>query len=71
MIFNSYEEKILKLLTKKRRRMTINAIAKETKCSRVTIKKYIKKLREKGFIERKGKKWGFKFRLLKEEKSKK
>ena len=65
MTLNQYERGILKILAKKRRNMTINAISKETKFSRVTVKKYVKGLYKKGYLARKGKMWKFKFKLLK------
>jgi len=49
--FNAKERAILQLLNKSRYGLTTYEIAEETGISWVTVKKYLKRLEEKGAIE--------------------
>ena len=49
--FNAKERAILQALNKSRYGFTLYEIAEQTGISWVTVKKYIKKLKEKGVIE--------------------
>jgi len=48
--FNRQEKAILKVLFEHRRPMSIRELAEKTNMSWVTAKKYIKKLKERGWI---------------------
>ena len=49
--FNTKEKAILQALNKSRYGLTLYELAEQTGISWVTVKKYIKKLKEKGVIE--------------------
>ena len=49
--FNRQEKVILKILHESRRPMAIREVAEKTQMSWVTAKKYLIKLKERGFIE--------------------
>jgi len=48
--FNKHEKAILKVIYDSRRAMTIREIAKKSSISWVTAKKYLKRLKDRGYL---------------------
>ncbi len=55
--FNKYERLILSLLVRQRRPMSTKEISEEMGISWVTARKWLRSLKEKGFVKEYGTKW--------------